>query len=135
MNRFYLFLIPILFLGSCYQNEDELSLSLGTKKSRLTKTWYIESHETDNGLLYVKDQGDYLDFDRDYTFTVYDGYSWNQMQGTWEFSDNKKEIITKITIQNGTQEIVHEDTYEILELKKNSLKLRTDFGEIWHLTP
>ncbi|HOK21080.1 MAG TPA: lipocalin family protein [Bacteroidales bacterium] len=116
----------LIFTGCKY--EDGPAISFRSKEERLCNEWrltrlYINGTEQ---TLSSIDQQTTLEFKDNgtvnYSYAVMDSTAIIITgSGTWEFNDDKTEVITKITYTIGGTET---DTFKILRLKEKELCLR-----------
>lgn len=118
----------VLMLTSCSPYEEGPAISFRSKTERLCNEWrltrlYINGTEQ---TLSSIDQQTTLEFKDNgtvnYSYAVMDSTAIIITgSGTWEFNDDKTEVITKITYTIGGTET---DTFKILRLKEKELCLR-----------
>lgn len=113
-----MFAFIILSLGSC-SKYDEGSASLSSKKSRLVNNWTTVSITANGFDITALKTITGVDIYSNNTFTVYGEVNGvvTSSNAIWAFDSNK----THVLVTNGDGSI---DTYEIIKLEKDSLKLR-----------
>lgn len=113
----------ILFLSSfsaCKKYKDGPVINLRSKKERVANTWKVDKASNRGTDISIKYDGERMTFTKEgYFFYFFPGasHSPNNLNGTWEFSGNKKAIILTTT-DNGTQS---KTTLSILRLKENEM--------------
>lgn len=108
----------ILSLGltSCEKYEEGPSLSLLSKKQRMTGTWLVVENDDDNDELTYT-----IDSDGSITMTYRDGNASFSFDGQWNFSDDKEFIFTDFNDDV--------DKFQIIRLKNKELILEDDDGD------
>ncbi|MGB1039550.1 MAG: lipocalin family protein [Flavobacteriales bacterium] len=134
MKKSFLLILSILFFsGSILQSckyQDGPSLSLRTKKARLTGSWDVEKITENDGDVFTPDANNSIKYTfnksgtGDYTVKVL-GISVNNTL-TWEFVDSKEKV--KIVYQNG--DIIRP---KILRLTNKEFWVLTADGDKWEL--
>jgi len=113
-----LFVAAMLTLGfeSCGKYEEGPSVSLQTKKGRISREWKVEKHiDGDTG-----DESVPI-IDENITFTKDGAYTWEssvvKFNATWKFSSNKEDLIIESTVLGLTSST----TTKILRLTSKEL--------------
>jgi hypothetical protein len=115
--------ILLLTVSSCKKYEYGSAMSKASIKGRVVNTWEAESVTDANG----QDISDHyvntysIEFKKDNTFI--EKNSSNTIAGTWDFDEDKNNILTFPTSNN-----YNIDTYLILKLKKNEFWVRRVSG-------
>ena len=109
----------ILSFTGCGKYEDGPSLSLKTKKGRITNQWKLTA-ELYNGTPQSLISNEVIDIKKDDTFVITWGSS--SETGTWAFSSDKESVT--FTPNNSSSA----NTYKILRLKSNELWLQEIYG-------
>ncbi|MGB1040344.1 MAG: hypothetical protein ACPGVD_05690 [Flavobacteriales bacterium] len=123
-------LMMLIVLGSC--KYEESGLSLRTKKSRVTNSWYKDAIELENGKVEKigKSDSDTWEFTKDGDFFVYDVSSTDVFSYKWEFANSKKELKITDPVDGETF------NFEILKLKKDEMWLKDiEFKDVLRLKP
>lgn len=129
MSKILVAVIAIAFVAvSCGKYEEGPKLSLASKTSRLVNIWKLDAaflNGTEQTLT-DDDKDDYMEYKKDggLTITWVSGTSSMSFDGTWEFSDDKTQIITSFTMGSTTSK----DTTTILRLKSGELWLESVDG-------
>ena len=129
-------IFTLLFVGlaviSCGKYEEGPGVSLLPKNTRLQQQWKpVESINATTGLSStIADDGSYLEFVKGGSLKYYDHatfspFGFDALTGTWEFSDDKTQLITSYTIIGQTVT----DTFTIIKLKINDLGLMDSDGD------
>jgi hypothetical protein len=115
----------VVFLASCGKYEDGPGLSLRSKKARLAGTWVVEEAIqgttditgtiTNGGSVEVTFEKDGV-FTYEYDYVVFGVPASGSITGTWDFSDDKSELV----ITNGSG---NSDSAKILRLTNSELWL------------
>jgi hypothetical protein len=116
--RVLLFAFIILSLGSCSKYE-EGKPSAASKKSRLVNDWTMVKLTINNFDVTALNIITGVDIKSNNTFTVYGaaGGTATTSSSIWAFDSNK----THVLVTNGDGTV---DSYEIIKLEKDSLKLK-----------
>lgn len=116
----------VIFNFSSCKYEDGPSISLRTKKARLTGEWeatYIAGENVPDGASYI------LEFEKDgdlNVFVTYDyyGYSYDfSYKGEWEWEDNKTHI--EVTLDGSKEE------WEITRLTNDEFEFEDEDRDKW----
>lgn len=128
----YLALLSLLAtfaLSSCNKYSEGPNFSLLTRKARITNDWVLESYTKDGTDLYDATYEMNLSIEKDGTYSKsIITPNLGQLQsttshGTWEFTESQASISL---LEDG---MLLGESYEIIMLKNNELKLRqTDFN-------
>ncbi len=125
-------LIAMMALGaistpSCKKYEEGPGFSLMSKKARLTGKWKVDRYELSNGNIEEGDDDSEVEFKKDGTMilTSTDPNFSFSFSGTWEFSDNKEELITKFQFF-GSEEI---EKATIILLKNKEFATEDEDGD------
>ncbi len=130
-----LILITSLVILSCNKYPEGPSFSLLTAKSRLCNDWKLIDHSVDGENLFDASVNTAWSFDKDGTYSqsniseLLGQVQGTHSHGTWEFDDKKKNIY-----MTNAEIVALPITYEILELRSSSMKLkRIIYGDpyIW----
>lgn len=119
-----LLLMVAFFATACGKYEEGPKLSLASKKARIVNTWVVNEITVDKVAQTLTDEQKKTttEFKKDNTVTFsYEGFSVN---GNWELSDNKEDLIIKMTLMGVTES----DTSKILRLKSNEMWLEDTYG-------
>ena len=141
MKKFaFVFFIAIaLSFGACKRYTDGPLLSLKSPTSRISNTWEVESASDENGKDVSGSYSPYiLTFKKDGTYQVQANISGNLSvvnNGTWEFIDNKKSVVTTFKTNIGNTTITNVDTVEILKLKSKKLWVKNKNNDEVHYIP
>lgn len=123
MTKILMAVVALAFVAvSCGKYEEGPKISLASKTGRLVNTWKMDAmfiNGTEQTLT-DDDKDDYIEYKKDggLTITWVSGTSTMSFEGTWEFSDDKTQIISSYTFGSTTSK----DTTDILRLKS---------GELW----
>lgn len=139
MNKILMAVVALAFVAvSCGKYEEGPKISLASKTSRLVNVWKLDAaflNGTEQTLT-ADDKDDYIEYTKDgkFIFTWVVGTSSTTLEGTWEFSDDKTQIISAITYGGTTSK----DTATILRLKSNELWVEsvdgTETSEMHYVT-
>lgn len=133
MKKITLAIATILLAGtaitvsSCGKYEDGPSVSLLTKKMRLTGDWDAKSYtDADGNTVADNDEDDFVTFEKDGTYSATAvGNSGSITQtGQWAFSSDKEKLIRGYTFGSTT---INEE-YTILRLTNKELWLKDSDG-------
>ncbi len=114
-------LLAVAFvLGSCSKYEEGPSLSLRTKKARITGTWKVDKYVSENGTETESNDDSTIEIEKDGTYTVTSGST--SFSGTWEFNSDKSGIITSFEFGGVTQT----DEMTIIKLRNDEMWLTDD---------
>ncbi|MFI5202853.1 MAG: hypothetical protein ACHQF2_00030 [Flavobacteriales bacterium] len=111
----------VLTIASCNKYEEGPSLSLRSKKARLTGEWKADKftlNGTDITSAFLASAGsDYtMHLDKDGAYHIHATF---EDGGTWEFSDNKEELHMLSSVAGA-----EEEHFDIIKLKNKELWLR-----------
>lgn len=113
----------IPFILSCKKYEEGPALSLNSKKERVCNTWRVEKAYEGNEEKTSEYEGWRITFTKDnyyFFYTVGTSSVSLNYTGTWEFDNQKENIVARITDGSG---LVEYRKYKIIKLMKNELKV------------
>lgn len=113
-----------LTITSCGKYEEGPSLSLRTKKARLTGEWDTKEYVDSDGTTTADNSDDYVTFDKDGTYTYTSGST--SQSGQWDFSSDKEKL--KVSYTFGSTTFTSEST--ILRLTNDELWIKDEDGNI-----
>ncbi len=111
MKNLFINLFVVFFLFSCGKYENGPSISLRSKKQRICNIWQ-SNYDNDEIFEFKEDGSCELYYLSDLPF---------KYEGTWEFSDDKSQISTNVSGNIGFGTVTINDTYNIIELRKDRL--------------
>jgi hypothetical protein len=115
-------------VSSCSKYEEGPSLTLASKTGRLTGSWKLTAQTTNGVADALTGLTQTMEINKDGKYSTLIAYSYmgfnytNDFTGTWEFSDDKTQLITTVDGLTGT------DTQTIVRLAGKELKLKTVDG-------
>lgn len=129
--KFLLSILSLIFvLSACKKYEEGPTLSLTTKKYRVSGDWKAERIISKSGDVEFVQSNVVWRINKDETFEVLEGNSIIE-KGTWDFSQNK-DYLMFTSKDEGTVDVVE---YRIIRLKNNEMWLMDSEGEQINYVP
>jgi len=131
INTLAILLVSVIFIlpfQGCGKYEDGPSISLKTKKGRLSQSWTVEKYVAANGTETAAsgNEGSSI-FNKDGSYSWSDGSV--SINGTWSFDDPKENLSVTITIFG----ISSTSTSKILRLTSSELWTADSNGDETHM--